>query len=156
MAGLGDLLQRITRSLEEASAQRPGDDLRARLGYGTDDEAEDDLAEDAVWEPEPEPARKPGPARPVGTARTPARLRAPAHAAWQAPAAYRTPVPEHAPADRRAPWAAPSPPHAASASLLAERVRERLRTPEALREAFVVKEILDRPLGRRRRRRETP
>ena len=58
MAGLGELLQRIARSLEEAQAQRPADDLRARLGYGTGDDDEDEPASDAVREPEaaPEPA----------------------------------------------------------------------------------------------------
>ena len=57
MAGFGELLQRIAHSLEEASAQRPGDDLRARLGYGTGDEDEDELESGSVWEPEttPEP-----------------------------------------------------------------------------------------------------
>ena len=32
------------------------------------------------------------------------------------------------------------------------RIRARLSTPDALREAFVIKEILDRPLARRRAR----
>ena len=41
MASLGDLLQRIARSLEEAREQGPADDLRARLGYGAEDEDED-------------------------------------------------------------------------------------------------------------------
>ena len=157
MAGLGDLLQRIARSLEEAQAQRPGDDLRARLGYGTGDEDEDDPAEDAVWEPEADP--EPGAARTrpsdwkpktvwsPGTARTPGRagadsgasetLRAPPPAPYSGRRA-------HAPAARHQP--------AVSASLLPERIRARLHAPETLREAFVVKEILDRPLGRRRRR----
>ncbi|MDP6604519.1 MAG: hypothetical protein QGG17_10030 [Rhodospirillales bacterium] len=35
---------------------------------------------------------------------------------------------------------------------LSARLRARLRTPHSLREAFVVKEILDRPVGMRRGR----
>ena len=152
MAGLGELLQRIARSLEEAQAQRPGDDLRARLGYGTGDDDEDELAPDAVREPEaaPEPAtaRTSKTAWEPKTVWSPKTSRTTAHgtAALRASPAGR---------DTRSRHASPGTPprlDASSASLLSERVRARLRTPDALREAFVVKELLDRPLGRRRRR----
>ena len=157
MAGLGDLLQRIARSLEEASAQRPGDDLRARLGYGAGDDDEDEPASGAVREPEAAP--EPGSARTSKTVREP-------ETAWS-PKASRTPA--HGTATPRAsavlrasragrdigsrPSSPGAPPRldTSSASPLSERVRARLHTPDALREAFVVKEILDRPLGRRRR-----
>ena len=158
MAGLGDLLQRIAHSLEEASAQRPGDDLRARLGYGTGDEDGDELAEGSIWEPEAEPESKsesdraPRTARTTGTMRTPEPLRAPAPEPLRSSAAYRTRATGVDAAVGRPSPAAPPRPHAPPESLLSERVRARLRTPDALREAFVVKEILDRPLARRRRR----
>ena len=162
MAGFGELLQRIVRDLEQAGAQRPGDDLRARLGYGPsgddDDEdfgAVDESAPAAAREPdaageagtvwEPEPARMP-----AATMREPAAARRPSapQATASAPAASRAPRDAY-----RAPSRSPaSPPHlpASPESLLSERIHARLRTPDALREAFVVKEILDRPLGRRR------
>ena len=158
MAGLGELLQRIARSLEEAQAQRPGDDLRARLGYGTGDDDEDEPAPDAVGEPEA--AAEAAAARTSQTARerqtvwSPKTSRTTAHgtAAPRASEALRA-----SPADgdiRRRSTSPGTPPRfdASSASLLSERIRARLRTPDALREAFVVKELLDRPLGRRRRR----
>ena len=155
MAGLGDLLQRMARSLEEASARQPGDDLRARLGYGTGDEDDDEPAEGSIWEPEAEPEREP--ARAAGTAgtlRTPEPRWAPAPGTMPSPARHarhRTPAPEVVPAVRRSSPAAPPHTRIPPESLLSERIRARLRTPDALREAFVVKEILDRPLARRRR-----
>ena len=157
MAGLGDLLQRISRSLEEASAQQPGDDLRARLGYGTGDEDDDDPSEGSIWEPEAEPmaesAPAPDTARATGTTRTPKPRWAPASETLRSSAGgYRAPPPEAVARVGRPSPAAPPRPHAPPESLLSERVRARLRTPDALREAFVVKEILDRPLARRRRR----
>ena len=166
MAGLAEMLQRIARDLEQAGGQQPADDLRTRLGYGPggDDDDEDfgaadesapaaarepdaswrpDTAEEAdtVWEPEP--ARRPAAAvREPETAWKPAAAREPA-ASRALRDAYR--APSHAPA---------SPPHlpASPGSLLSERIHARLGTPDALREAFVVKELLDRPLGRRRTR----
>ena len=157
MAGLGDLLQRIARSLEEASAQRPGDDLRARLGYGTGDDDEDDPAEGAIWDPEVDPEAEAARTHPIGwkpktvwspgTARTRGRPSADSEAPETLRARSRVPPTgrrPHAPSAQRQP--------AISASALSERIRARLRTPDALREAFVVKEILDRPLGRRRSR----
>ena len=164
MAAFADLLQRIVRSLEEAGAQQPGDDLRARLGYGTGDE--DELAQDAVWEPEtvrepegvrgtgtahgPETARAPRTARMPGTVWAPEESRTPA--TLRTSGAYRTRPPDNAFTGRPSSPATPPYPHASPASLLSERIRARLRTPDALREAFVVKEILDRPLERRRRK----
>ena len=163
MAGFGDLLQRISRSLEEAGAQRPGGDLRERLGYAAGDDDEDELASETAWEPEAEwisekerrskTERDPGPPRTRGTAGATEPPRAPAQAMSRAPASHPA-----APHDR--PFAGTPPsaaavlrPHASStASRVSERLRARLQTPDALREAFVLKEILDRPLGRRRRR----
>ena len=156
MASLGELLQRIARSLEEAREQGPADDLRARLGDGTADEDEEeyeyDPATDGVREPAPETVRT----RPIGRGPVPETARTrpidwEPETVWRPPAA-RTPAPETAPGHRRSsPSTPPRRPHAPSDSPLSERVRARLRTPDALREAFVVKEVLDRPLARRRR-----
>lgn len=174
MAGFGDLLQRIVRDLEEAGAQRPADDLRARLGYGTGDDPDDDddldnvddrdepapdTPEEPVWEPvtarkrgatrEPEAARKPGAAWEPEAVWRPASARKPEASRAPAPATLR------AFETHRAPSSPAAPPHlqASPASLRSERIRARLRAPNTLREAFVVKEILDRPLGLRRTRR---
>ena len=171
MASLGELLQRVARSLEEAREQGPADDLRARLGYGVgDDEDEDEYepAEDAFGEPAQEAVRT----RAIGRAPEPGTSRTRSidwepETVWRPPAARRptppavdsrasgparTPAPEAAPGHRRSSPAVPlRRPHAPSESPLSERVRARLRTPDALREAFVVKEVLDRPLARRRR-----
>ncbi len=170
MAAFGELIQRITRSLEEAGAQRPGGDLRAQLGYGAEDDDMDEPAPGAVWEPEtvrrpgtlrapetarapgtlraPETARAPGTARGSGTARGPKTARVPeasrATVTLRASETYR-----ETPSSLAAP---PHHPHASPTSSLSERIRARLRGSDALREAFVVKEILDQPLGRRRRR----
>lgn len=164
MASLGDLLQRIARSLEEAREQGPADDLRARLGYGTADEDEEEYeyepAQDGVRTrplgrgPEPETART----RPIDrepemvwrppTARTPAQPTVDSRASTPIP----TPAAKAVRGHRRAsPPTLPHRPHPPSESPLSERVRARLRTPDTLREAFVVKEVLDRPLARRRR-----
>ena len=162
MASLGDLLQRIARSLEEAREQGPADDLRARLGYGTGDEDEDDYdyepAEDQVREPEAtrrrpidrEPETRTGRTRPIEW--EPETIwRPPPAADSGAPGPKPAPVPEAALRHRRSSPAAVRPSPAAAGAPLHERIRIRLRTPHALREAFVVKEILDRPLVRRRR-----
>ena len=158
MAGLGDLFQRIARSLEEASAQRPGDDLRARLGYGTEDEDEGEFEQEegSIWEPQVEPEAESVPA--PATARTAGTMRAPeprwvrASESLRPSAGYRTPASEVVPTVGRPSPAAPHHPRVPPGSMLAARVRARLHTPDALREAFVVKEVLDRPLARRRRR----
>ena len=153
MAGFGDLLQRITRSLEEAREQQPGDDLRARLGYGNRDE--DELAPDAEWEPETEPesgaARTRRAAWKPETVRSSEASRTPTTATSRTSGAHRASPTVNDFGDKFSSPAPPPRPHASPASVLSEHVRARLGTPEALREAFVVKEILDRPLGRRRR-----
>ena len=157
MAGLGDLLQRIQRSLEEASTQQPADDLRARLGYGTGDD-EEEAESDAGWEPETEPdsryARTPDPVWEPATARRSERPRTPAQAAAALRASAAPGTPRPGSVFGRGPHARASSLHppATPASVMSERIRARLGTPDALREAFVVKEILDRPLGRRPRR----
>ena len=181
MAGLGDLLQRVARSLEEANAQQPADDLRARLGYGTGDD-EDEAASDSDWDRRPEPelepdaheterrpastresglATRPGAApgsrpdapRAPGSVWKPEPPPAPAPATPRVHAPYRMPTPDRAPGSRPSPPAAPHHPRASPASLLlSDLVRARLHTPDTLREAFVVKELLDRPLGLRHRK----
>ena len=165
MAGFGDLLQRITRSLEEARVQQPGDDLRTRLGYGTGDD--DDGSEwDAERGREAEPESGAARTRPIhrepetvwspGGARAPARAPARTTAQSEASETVRAQPIDHYSEHRsgRRPHSPATPHHspAMAASLLSERIRARLGTPDALREAFVVKEILDRPLGRRHRR----
>ena len=149
MAAFSDLLQRIVRDLEQAGGQRPGDDLRARLGYGTGDDVDNVDDVDDVDEPEPGAER----------ARRSTAVREP-ETVWK-PVTARGPVASPAPATSRAPQAyrasppsptTPSHPHPSSESLLSKRIRVRLHAPDALREAFVMKELLDRPLGRRRTR----
>ena len=163
MAGLDALLQRIARSLEEAGAQQPGDDLRARLGYGTGDE-EEEPASDTVWEPET--GREPETARPPETTHTPPRAwksktvwspetsggPAPPSATRRAAEAYGVPAAGRSPGGATGSRTTLPYAHASPAHGLSERILARLRTPDALREAFVVKEILDRPLARRRAR----
>ena len=158
MAGFGDLLQRISRSLEEASAQQPGDDLRARLGYGTGDDDEENLEPDAAWEreteAEAESAWRAESDREPESIWAPAPSRAPerATAALRVPEAPRTVRPWAGTGSRTRTPTAPSTSRTAPAVPLPERIRARLHSPDVLRESFVVKEILDRPLGRRRRK----
>ena len=157
MAGLEGLLQRIARSLEEAGAQRPGDDLRARMGYGAEDEDGGELASEPVWEPEtgresetartPASAWKPATAWSTETSGRPA----PAGATQRAAETYRAPTADRSLSGATASRAPRSHHHASAVSVFSERIRARLRTPDALREAFVIKEILDRPLAGRRR-----
>ena len=167
MAGFGDLLQRIAHSLEEAGAQRPGDDLRARLGYGTAEDEEEELASETVWEPETareaetapdsESARRPeathdaGVPRPRPTAWAAKPPRAPAPATSRASATHHASLHDRAFEGRQSIAAKPPHPHVPAASRISERLRARLHTVDALREAFVLKEVLDRPLGRRHR-----
>ena len=171
MAGFAEMLQRLARDLEQADAQRPEDDLRARMGYGPAEDVEDvddaagEAASESIWGPAAESARKPeaveeadagwelGPAR----AREPATAWKPAPERASAPPVSRTPgTPYRAPeATYRAPppsAPASSPPRPSSELLLPERVRARLHGQDALREAFVMKELLDKPLGLRRGR----
>lgn len=153
MASLGELLQRVARSLEEAGERGPADDLRARLGYGAGDgdEDDDDLVEDAFQEPAAETTRPEHTGRKPETVWKPPVSRRPAPPVSDSGAGpIRAPVAE-AVFRRPSPSAPPSSP-AAVGMPLPERIRARLRSPDALREAFVVKEVLDRPLARRRRR----
>ena len=171
MAGFAEMLQRLARDLEQADAHRPEDDLRARMGYGPAEDVEDvddaagEAASESIWGPAAEAARKPEAVEEAdaGWEPGPAREREPV-AAWK-PAAERTaapPVSRTPGAPYRAPGAtyrapppsapASSPPRPSSELLLPERVRARLHGQDALREAFVMKELLDRPLGLRRGR----
>ena len=158
MAGLDALLQRIARSLEEAGAQRPGDDLRARMGYGTEGEEEEELASDQVWEPEtgrePEAARTPASAWKPKTAWSPetSGRPTPAGATQHAAETRRAPTADGSHGGTTASRATLPHAHVSAVSVYSERIRARLRTPDALREAFVIKEILDRPLSGRRGR----
>ena len=127
MAGFAELLQRLARELEQAEGQRPEDDLRARLGYGPADDADDvddDPAPgDGAWDPE--------------APRTPATLRRVAEERRTSPLATPATLPR-----RDAPLE----------PALARSIGARMHAPDGLREAFVIKELLDRPLGIRRRR----
>ena len=146
MAGLRELLQRLAHDLEQAGAQQPGDDLRARLGYGSGDDV-DDVDDVDETEPGAERARRSTAAGEPETVWKPMTARepvaSPAPATSRAPQAYRASPPSPT---------TPSHPHPSSESLLSKRIRVRLHAPDALREAFVMKELLDRPLGRRRTR----
>ena len=168
MAGLAEMLQRLARDLEQADAQRPEDDLRARLGYGPAEDVEEvddvdgadgEAASESIWGPAAEATREPEAVEEADAAWEPlsARGREPA-TGWK-PAPERMPAPpvSRTPgaAYRASPPSAPAPPHhprPSSELLLPERIRARLHGQDALREAFVVKELLDRPLGLRRRR----
>lgn len=132
MAGFAELLQRLARDLEQAGAQQPDDDLRARLGYGPADEAEDmddePALDDGAWEPETD--------RSPEVSRAPATLRT-AEVRGASPLGTPATLPHQED---------PSPETA-----IARRIRARMHAQDTLREAFVVKELLDRPLGTRRR-----
>ena len=151
MASLGELLQRVAQSLEEAGERGPADDLRARLGYGAGHEDDDELAEDAFPEPAAETTR------PEHTRRKPETVwKPPAPRTRARPVADSGAGPMRAPAAeaalrRSSPSRAPPSSPTTAGMPLPERIRARLHGPDALREAFVVKEILDRPLARRRR-----
>ena len=157
MAGLESLLQRIARSLQEAGAQQPGGDLRARMGYGSEDEDDGELASEPAWEPEtgrePESARTPASAWKPATAWSPetSGRPAPASTSQRAAETHRAPPADHSLGGTIASRATLPHAHSSPASALSQHVRARLRTPDALREAFVIKEILDRPLAGRRR-----
>ena len=132
MAGLGELLQRIARDLEQAGGQQPGDDLRAQLGYGPADEAEDmddePALDDGAWEPETD--RSPEVSRVSTTLRV-------AEVHGTSPLSTSATLPSQ-----------DAPPEPA----LTQRIRARMHALDTLREAFVIKELLDRPLGTRRKR----
>ncbi|MCY4607565.1 MAG: hypothetical protein OXD40_03070 [bacterium] len=155
MPGLRALFRKIAQAIEEEAARQRGEDPRAHPGYGTHDDREQPEP-DPVWEPERESARVSPWARERKTVQGPWSRERPGSPA--PPSATRRRAPETRgaqTADRpprgatgsrtTLPYALASPTHA-----LLERLRGRLGTPDALREAFVVKEILDRPLARRR------
>ena len=152
MAGLRALFRRIARAVEEEAARQRGDDPGARPGYGTHDDREQPQ-QDAVWEPEHTPPR----AWRSKTTRSPwsrgqPESPAPTSAMRRAPETPGARPAERSPWDTGGsrttqPYALASPTHA-----LLARIRARLDTPDALREAFVIREILDRPLARRRTR----
>ena len=63
-----------------------------------------------------------------------------------------TPTPGPTPAPARLRQATPAPTVTATPADWAHRLQARFRDRDALREAFVLKEVLDRPVGRGRRR----
>lgn len=156
MAGLRGLFRRVAQAVEEEAARQRGDDPRARPGYGTYHDREQPQP-DAVWEPERETAHTPPRAWRAKTTRSPwsreqSESPAPASATRRAPETHRAQPNDRSPWDTGGsrttqPYAHASPTHAFLA-----RIRARLDTPDALREAFVIREILDRPLARRRAR----
>ena len=152
MAGLRTWFRQVAEAVKEEAARQRGDDPGAHPGYGTYGNQEEP-GQDAVWESEGETRRAPprpwkeqsgrgpwsrsAPGRPAPASTTQRAGAEPAdHAPWGTTAA-RTTRP-HA--------------HASPADAVSERIRARLGTPDALREAFVIKEVLDRPLARRRAR----
>ena len=171
-----DLSRPLWQGAEEPAPDR--DERVVLPGYGVDDDKEQP-ALDASWVPARETARAPAhvpgwlrqaerePER--KTAHTPLRERKPqtVQSPWsrstpgsQEPpgATLRAPKTQRVQPTDRSPWdtvesrttqpyAHASPTHAPLA-----RIRARLDTPDALREAFVIREILDRPLARRRAR----
>ena len=152
MAILEKLFRRIARPLKGVFAS--GEDLDPQYGWGTPD-YEEEPTPDPVWESERETARASPWERKQETVRSP-RTRetqgspAPPSATRRAPETHGAQIDDHPPRGMTGsrttlPYALASPTHA-----LSERLRGRLGTPDALREAFVVKEILDRPLARRR------
>ena len=156
MAGLRALFRRVAQAVEEEAARQRGDDPRVRSGNGAYHGREQPQP-DAMWEPERETAHTPPRAWRAKTTRSPwgreqSESPAPVSATQRAPETHGA-----QPSDR-SPWdtvgsrstqlyALASPTHA-----LLARIRARLDTPDALREAFVIREILDRPLARRRAR----
>ncbi len=156
MAGLKALFRRVAQAVEEEVARQRGDDPRARPGYGTYHDREQPQP-DALWEPERETVHTPPRAWRAKTARSPwsreqSENPAPTGAMRRAPETHGAQTTDRSPWDTvgsrtTQPYALGGPTHAFLA-----RIRARLDTPDALREAFVIREILDRPLARRRAR----
>ncbi|MCY4607569.1 MAG: hypothetical protein OXD40_03095 [bacterium] len=155
MTGLRALFRKVAQAIEEEAARQRGDDPRAHPGYGTYGDREQPEP-DPVWEPERDSARVSPWARERKTVQDPWSRETPGSPAPPSATRRRAPETRGARAADRPPWgttgsrtalpyAHESPTHA-----LLERLRGRLGAPDALREAFVVKEILDRPLARRR------
>ena len=152
MAGLRTWFRQVAEAVKEEAARQRGDDPRARPGYGTYGNQEEP-GPDAVWESEGETGRAPLRPWKAESGRSPWSRNAPERPA----PASTTQRPGAEPADP-APWGTTAPrttrphAHASPAHALSERIRARLGTPDALREAFVIREVLDRPLARRRAR----
>lgn len=152
MAGLRALFRRVAQAVEEEAARQRGDDPSARPGYSTYHDREQPQP-DAMWEPERETAHTPPRAWRAKTTRSPwsreqSESPAPTSATRRSPETHRAQPTDLSPWDTvGSSYAHASPTHAPLA-----RIRARLGTPDALREAFVIREILDRPLARRRAR----
>ena len=156
MAGLRALFRQISQAVEEAAARQHGDDPRTGPGYGAYDDAEHPQP-DAVWESERETGHTPPRAWRSKTTRSPWSREQPESPAPKS-ATRRAPETRGAQPTDRSPWdtvgSRTTQPyaHASPTHALLARIRARLDTPDALREAFVIREILDRPLARRRAR----
>lgn len=148
-----DLSRPHWHDVEEPAPNRDG---RVILpGYDISDGGEQP-APDPVREPERAATRATRAPR-QSTVRSPWSRETPGSPVSPPVATQPAPQTRGAQAADRTPWGASgsrtTPPHAHSpAHALSERMRARLGTPDALREAFVIKEILDRPLARRRAR----
>ena len=151
-------LDRLREGLEEALAAEQAA-LREEAGTRPRPIPADDARPPPGAAPAPAPRRPPAddPWPPPGAAPAPAPRRPPADDPWPPPGAAPAPAPRRPPADD--PWPPPgaapaSAPRRPPAGPVGEKERRRslparLRDPGVLREAFVVKEILDRPLGLR-------
>ncbi|MCE2521371.1 MAG: hypothetical protein J4G15_16520 [Alphaproteobacteria bacterium] len=152
MPGLRALFRKIAETIEEEAARQRGEDPRARPGYGTHDDREQPEP-DPVWEPERESARVSPWARERKTVQGPWSRERPGSPAPPSATQRRAPETRGAQAADHPPWdttgSRTALPYALASptQALLERLRGRLDTPDALREAFVV---LDRPLARRR------
>lgn len=156
MAGLRTWFRQVAQAVEEEIAKQRGEDPGARPGYGAQD-AREEPSPDAEWETERETAHAPPRPWKAQTTRGPWSRSTPGRPEPASPT-RRAPEPHAAQTTGHSPWDANGSrgslpyAHASPADAVLERVRARLGTPDALREAFVVKEILDRPLARRRTR----
>ena len=157
MAGLRAWFRQVAQAVEEEVAKQRGDDPRSRPGYGAHD-AHEEPAPDAEWETQRETARAPPRPWKAQTTREPLEpqragtSRASEHDATCARAARCADVTGHSPWDGNGSRGSLPYAHASPSDAVMARIRARLVTPDALREAFVIKEILDRPLARRRAR----
>ncbi|MDE0239667.1 MAG: hypothetical protein OXQ84_05630 [bacterium] len=155
MAGLRAWFRQVAQAVEEEVAKQRGDSLRARPGYGTYGNEEPEP--DAVWESERETGRAPTQPWRAETVRSPwsrnaPESPAPASATRRAPEMRGAQHPGHSSWDTNGLRESQPYAHASPTDAVMARIRARLGTPDALREAFVIKEILDRPLARRRTR----
>ena len=152
MAGLRAWFRQISQAVEEEVAKQRGDNMRSRHGYGNEEPEPD-----AAWEPERETGRAPPRPWRAETVRSPwsrsaPESPAPASATRPAPETHGAQRPGHSPWDTNGSRESQPYAHESPTDVVMARIRARLGTPDALREAFVIKEILDRPLARRRAR----